>query len=53
MCNKTVRRDPFPLQYVLDWFVTQQQVKIWHDNSDDHDKDRLFEWYDSYKSAGY
>ena len=51
MCDKTVRRGPFPLQYVLNWFVTQQQVKIWHDNSDDHDKNRLIEWYDSYKSV--
>ena len=51
MCDKTVRRGPFPLQYVLNWFVTQQQVKIWHDNSDDHDKNRLIEWYDSYTSV--
>ena len=27
--------------YVPDWFVTQQQVQIWHDDSNYHDKARL------------
>ena len=44
-----MRKGHFPLQYIPDWFVTQQQVKIWHDDSDYHDKDRLVEWYDGYK----
>ena len=49
MCHKAVRKGPFPLQYVPDWFVTRQQVKIWHDDSENHDKDRLIEWYDGYE----
>ena len=48
MCDKTVRDDPFSLIYVPDWFVTQQ-VKIWHDDSEYHDNDRIVEWYDGYK----
>ena len=47
-CDKTVRDDPFSLIYVPDWFVTQQ-VKIWHDDSEYHDNDRIVEWYDGYK----
>ena len=49
MCDKTVRDDPFSLIYVPDWFVTQQQVKIWHDDSEYHDNDRIVEWYDGCK----
>ena len=49
MCHKAVRKGPFPLRYVPDWFVTQQQVKIWHDDREYHDKGRLIEWYDGYK----
>ena len=50
MCDKTVRDDPFSLIYVPDWFVTQQ-VKIWHDDSEYHDNDRIVEWYDGYKKT--
>ena len=42
----------FSLGYVPDWFVTQQQVKIWHDDDDDDDDDgddRLIELYDDYQ----
>ena len=37
----------FSLGYVPDWFVTQKQVKIWHD--DDDGDDRLIELYDDYQ----
>ena len=41
----------FSLQYVPDWFVTQQQLKIWHDVSEyDHD-DEIIKWYDGYKNC--
>ena len=43
MCDEAVRDHSFSLQYVPNWFVTQQQVKIWHDDSeyyyDDNDDD--------------
>ena len=42
----------FSLGYVPDWFVTQQQVKIWHDDDDDDDDDdRLIELYDDYQGC--
>ena len=28
MCDKTVKDDPYTLQFVPDWFVTQQQLKV-------------------------
>ena len=46
MCDKAVARSIFLLKFVTDWFVTQQQVKLWHDYCDN---DRLIEWYDGYK----
>ena len=55
MCNKAVRNHFFSLEYISDWFVTQQQVKIWHDDDeyhdddDDEDDDRLIKQYDGYQ----
>ena len=56
MCNKALRDQFFSLEYISDWFVTQQQVKIWHDDDeyhddddDDDDNDRLINWYDGYQ----
>ena len=33
------------LEFVPDWFVTHQQLKLWHDNDDDE----ITEWYDGYQ----
>ena len=49
MCDDVVRRDPYSLRFVPDWFVTQQQIKIWHDNTY-YDDDELIEWRDGYKN---
>ena len=50
MCNKAVRDEFFSLQYVPDWFVTQQQVKIWYDDGEYHnDDDEIIKWYNGYK----
>ena len=50
MCDKAVEVGPFFLLCVPKWFVTQQQVKLWHDDDDfyddDDDDDELVEWYD-------
>lgn len=40
MCDSAVDKDPFSLQYVSDLFVTQGQVKTWHD--DDYCNDDEF-----------
>ena len=31
MCDDVVQRYPSSLQFVPNWFATQQQIKIWHD----------------------
>ena len=49
MCNKVVRMDPWLLNNVPDWFVTQEEVKLWHDDNDFYDDDEIIEWYDGYQ----
>ena len=56
MCDKTVRKCPSSLMYALDWFVTQQQIKMWRDgdeycddDDDDDDDDELIKWYEDYQ----
>ena len=44
MCDDVVRRDSYLLQFVSDWFVTQQ-LEIWHDDDDCCTDDELIEWY--------
>ena len=46
MCDKAVRDDHSSLQYVPDWFVTQQQLKLWHVYDDFY---KRTEWYDGYQ----
>ena len=38
MCNKAAHMDPWLLTYVSDWFVIEQQVKVWHD--------KIIKWYE-------
>ena len=45
MCNKGVYKHPWLLNYAPDWLVTQQQLKICHDD----DQDNFFELYKVYK----
>ena len=49
MCEKAAQEDSWLLGYVPDWFVTQQQVKLWHYDSDFYDDHEIIEWYDSYQ----
>ena len=46
MCIRTVEAVLGLLEYVQDWFVTQQQIKIWCDD----DEYELIKWYDGYKA---
>ena len=48
MCDKVVKEDPGLLEYVPDWFVTQQGIDVWYDD-DYYDNNRLIEWYNDYK----
>ena len=50
ICDKAVREDPSSLQYVPDWFVTQQ-LNIWDDVDDYCNDDKIIEWYDGYKKC--
>ena len=49
MCDKALRDDYSSLQYVLDWFVTQGQVKMLDDDDDYCNDDGLIKWYNGYK----
>lgn len=45
MCNKVVLMDPWLLNYVLDWFLKQGQLKTCHDYDDYYgDDDKFVEW---------
>ena len=50
MCKKAVKKYLWLLKYFPDWFVTDQQIKIWHDNNEYCNDDELIEWYDGYKA---
>ena len=39
MCEKAVKKYLWLLKYVPDWFVTHEQIKIWHDNDDYYNDD--------------
>ena len=49
MCEKAVEKYLWLLKDVPDWFLTHQQIKIWHDNDDYCNDDELIEWYNVYK----
>ena len=49
MCEKAVEKYLWLLKYVPDWFLTHQQIKIWHDNDDYCNDDELIKWYNAYK----
>ena len=56
MCIRTVEAGLGLLEYVPDWFVTQQQIKIWRDDDEYCDveycnDDELIKWYDGYKKT--
>ena len=49
MCQKSVDRYLYLLRYVPDWFVTDQQINICHDNDEYCNNNKLIQWYDGYK----
>ena len=49
MCEKAVKKYLCLLKYVPDWFVTDQQIKIWHDNDYHCNDDQLIEWHKGYQ----
>ena len=50
MCDKAFEEDFFSWKFIPDWFVTKQQIKMWHDDYFyDDDYDEVFCWYDGYQ----
>ena len=53
ICDKTVKDEPYFLQFVPDWFVTQQQIKLWHEYNRptgwQYQDDEIIGWYVGYK----
>ena len=49
LCNEAIQKRPCLLEYVPDWFVTQGQIKFWHDDSYYCNDDYLIKWYDGYQ----
>ena len=49
MWNKVVRMDVWLLNYVPNWFVKQQQEKLWHGDDDFYDDDEITGWNDGYQ----
>ena len=43
MGEKADKKYLWLLKYVPDWFVTNQQLKIWHDNNKSCNDDKLIE----------
>ena len=48
MCDDEVRSDPYSLQFVPDWFVTEEQVDVWYYDDEYCNDDELIEWYNDY-----
>ena len=49
MCIREVEAGLGLLEYVPDWFVTQQQTKIWRDDDEYCDDDNLIKWHNGYQ----
>ena len=49
MCIREVEAGLGLLEHVLGWFVTQQQLKIWHDDNDYCNDDELIDWYNGFQ----
>ena len=49
MCDDMVRRDAHSSQFVPDWFVTQQQIDIQHDEDEYCNDHGLIKWFEGYQ----
>ena len=49
MCNEAVHGGSWNLRHVPDWFVTKQQIKLWHDDAYYCNDDRLIRRSNRYK----
>ena len=51
MRDKAMRDDALSLVCVPDWFVTQQQLKIWDDDDTYCNDNELIKWYEDHQNA--
>ena len=49
MCDNEVRRKPWSLKHVPNWFVTEGQIKLWHDDAYYCNDNEMIEWYHDYQ----
>ena len=49
MSDNVVLKDSYSLQFVPDWLVTWQQMKIWADDDDCYHDDEPIEWFKKYR----
>ena len=49
MCDKAIKDDPSSLQFVPDWFVSQQQLDVWYGDDYWYNNDDITECYEGYK----
>ena len=49
MCDNIVKDDTSSLQFVPDWFVTQEPIDVWYDDDYWYHDDKMIEWYNGYK----
>ena len=51
VCDDAVRDYLFSLQFVPDWFVTQEQIDLWGDDDYIYNHNEIIEWHDGYKKC--
>ena len=51
MCDKAVKDYLFSLQFVSDWFVTQEQVNLWCDEDYVYNDNEVIKWYEGYQKG--
>ena len=49
ICNEAVGRHLCLLEHISDWFITRQEIKIWHDDDYWHEDDVIIKWYQGCK----
>ena len=49
MCKRAIEADTYTLVFCPNWFVTQEQMKSWHDDDYYCNDDRMIRWYDAYQ----
>ena len=49
VCDEAVKSNPSSLQFLPDWFVTQQQMDVWYDDGYWYHNYEIIEWYNGYR----